>query len=281
MRALLLLAWWPALALAAITVTFDRPNTRTDGSPLTQSEIDHYQVDVDGVTQPFTVPGTATSFDLAGLSTDLHCIVMRTVDTGGRMSSNSVEACKEGDIVVVDPPPLPPLAEDLSVDGWTATASSFEVDNWLMRPEYAFNRGDPNEHKLWHSQYTPVEAQLPHTLTVDLGKSAVVESLAMQPRAGGGNATIKDYEFHISPDGQTWERLAAGTAPPGDFPVEVVLDPLTSSLFASADGSATGRYIRLTVLSEQDGGQQGSLDELYVRGRYVNPNPPNPLVMVE
>lgn len=266
---------------SATVWTFDRPTTRTDGSPLTQQDISHYEVEIDGTPYP-DLAGTATSLSIAGLDTSDHCLILRTVDTGGRVSSNSNPGCKAGDVVVLPPPPPePPPAGEVLADGWTVLeASSWEIENWHMPPECLFDRGEPcGQSPIWHSRYSPLEALPPHSVTIDLGATYLVTGFRYLPRQGGGNGTPKDFEYALSIDGQAWTTVARGNAPGGDFPIDTPVQGSADSIFVTADGSATARYVRLTILSEQDGGNQAAVDELYVFGSASVR--PNPLIMVE
>lgn len=278
----LLVGWLLCLctaAQAAVTISWEAPTTRTDGTLLPASEIRGYALDMDGVTRPGLITGLSVT--LTDLTPGVHCFVLRTVDTEDRVSDNSEEKCREEGTVVVDPPDPPP-GNDIPTTHWSIIDfSSFEADNWLMRPEYAYNRGDPAQHKLWHSRYTPDEAQPPHHITIDLGDRYHVTGFRQVPRAGGGNAVAKAYQIHLSVDGVTWARAAGGLFPPGDAPVEIPLSPLSDSLLATSDGSMLGRYVKFTCLSEQDGGMQCSVDELHVYGNKASSPAPMPPIMVQ
>lgn len=244
---------------AAVGWTFDPPVTREDDTPLTNEEISHYEVYINGVRQPDDLGGTESSISLVGLENGEYCIVLRTVDTGGRVSRDSETSCKEetDGVVIIPPPPLDP---DIPADEWTVLAyTSYEKDNWLMPPECAFDRGTPctSQGDIWHSRYTPTEAQFPHAIAIDMGSIYQLTAFQQQPRSGGGNAVVKDYSFQVSMDGVGWTQVAGGTFPPGDQ-LHTIEFPTTKA-----------RYIQFVALSEQDGGNQASVDELYVLGTPV------------
>jgi hypothetical protein len=254
---------------AATTWSFTPPDSRTDGTPLSASEIASYEVEVDG-TLYSNLAGNMTVLSLEGLDTREHCLILRTVDTDGRVSTNSERVCKPGDTIIIVPPP--PSAE-IPADVWTVVDySSFELENWHMPPECLFDRGDPcGQSPIWHSRYLPVEAQPPHWVTIDLGAVYTITGFRYHPRPNGGNGTPLEFNYSVSQDLQTWTVVATGTAPPGDFPVDSPVDTLF--------GPVTGQYVRFTVLSEQDGGNQAAVDELYVMGESVRR--PKAPVMVE
>jgi hypothetical protein len=256
-----------SLIVAALMWSFNAPTTRTDGTPLSLEEIAGYEVYLDGVLQPDLIAANVTAIEYPSL--DQGCIAMRTVDTDGRKSEKTLDVCKSDGYVPL--PPLPPDDVDIPTDKWTVEhVSSYEIDNWLMRGEYAFNRGDPTEHALWHSRYTPTEALPPHELQVDMQATYRVTAFSQKPRTGAGNATVKDYIFYLSEDGVTFTEVARGSFAPGDQLHTVEIAPTAA------------RYWSFVALSEQDGGNQASTDEIFLRGSpIVAPARPSPPVMVE
>lgn len=70
---------------ASYTVTCDPPTSRSDGTSLSSSEIQEYQFLVDG-----TLDGTSTTCSYTVTRPDgSYTITARTVDTGGRVSTDS------------------------------------------------------------------------------------------------------------------------------------------------------------------------------------------------
>jgi len=255
------------LIVSALSFTFVAPTTRTDGTPLPLSEIAGYEAHLDGVQQPDLIAANVTAIEYPTL--DQGCLAMKTVDTDGRKSVLTAEVCKSDGFVPLPPPP--PDDDDIPTDKWTVEhVSSYEIDNWLMRPEYAFNRGDPTENALWHSRYTPTEALPPHELQVDMQATYRVTAFSQKPRTGAGNATVKDYIFYLSEDGVTFTEVARGVFPPGDQLHTVEIEPTVA------------RYWSFVALTEQDGGNQASTDEIFLRGSLVVvPARPSPPVMIE
>ena len=80
------------LATAGLTISFDRPTTRVDGTPLPQSEIKEYAAYINGVEHPSRIPGSTSGADYPTLS--YGCFKLRTIDTDGRWSEYSDEVCK-------------------------------------------------------------------------------------------------------------------------------------------------------------------------------------------
>ena len=258
------------IILSAIALTFTPPVDREDGTPLDPSEIKEYISYIDGVEHPTRIPGSASSAEYPTL--DYACIKLRTVDTDGRVSKDSNELCKG----------TPPIGgEDIPVDNWSVVyASSYENDNWLMPPQCAFNREAQctTQGDIWHSRYTPTEALPPHELVVDMGQTYIITGFKQQPRAGGGNATAKDYSFHLSTDGNSWTQVAGGTFPPGDTLHTVNFEnswATTNSNVVLANGQFQARYWKFVCLTEQDGGNQCSTDEIYLTGTLSSTPPPN------
>lgn len=82
-------------------LTWERPTTRADGSPLAASEILQYRIDWGTVAGgPYTAgsvtaPGSALTFTRSSRTAGRACYVMVTVDTAGLISANSNEGCTE------------------------------------------------------------------------------------------------------------------------------------------------------------------------------------------
>ena len=157
------------LATAGLTISFDRPTTRVDGTPLPQSEIKEYAAYINGVEHPSRIPGSTSGADYPTLS--YGCFKLRTIDTDGRWSEYSDEVCKGSSTTTTTvagtttTTTLPPVqGPDIDPANWSVLyASSFELENWHMPPKCAYNRSAPcGNSPIWHSRYSPTEAQPPH-----------------------------------------------------------------------------------------------------------------------
>jgi len=110
--------------------------------------------------------------------------------------------------------------------------------------------GDPNT--MWHTRHGDGETKHPHEITIDLTRSFELAGFAYQPRADGGNGTIKDYEFYVSDDANDFGQPVAkgqfadgGTEKQVEFPEK-----------------KKGRFVRLRALSETKGQPWASIGEL-------------------
>ncbi|MGW2996735.1 discoidin domain-containing protein, partial [Streptomyces sp. NPDC001193] len=75
---------------------------------------------------------------------------------------------------------MEPTAPVLDRTGWTATAGDEETGGENGR---AANVLDGNNSTIWHSRWSGTPAPLPHTLTIDMHRTAVVSALIYLPRA--------------------------------------------------------------------------------------------------
>ncbi|KAK7748507.1 hypothetical protein SLS62_008547 [Diatrype stigma] len=142
-----------------------------------------------------------------------------------------------------------PWATAIPRTQWTVTADSLQAGN---EPE---NVLDGNTSTIWHTQYSPTLAPLPHYIQVDMQKSYVVNGVSYQPRqTGGSNGNIGQHTVALSEDGETWAQVAYGT---------YLNDATTKRTFFS---NATARYVRLAAQSEAQGGgsQWSSMAELNI-----------------
>lgn len=105
-------------------------------------------------------------------------------------------------LLVTSPPGLVPQVL------MTATATSFQP-GWP--PANAID-GDPNT--LWHTEWTPIQAYPPQSITLDLGGSYDVTGLRYLPRQDGYiNGIITSYNIYVSQDGTNFTKISSGSWP--------------------------------------------------------------------
>ncbi|MFJ2592642.1 discoidin domain-containing protein [Streptomyces erythrochromogenes] len=131
---------------------------------------------------------------------------------------------------------MEPAAPLLDRAGWTATASDEETTGENGR---AANVLDGDNNTIWHSKWTATAAPLPHTITIDMHRTAVVSALVYRPRANGPNGRVGEYAVSVSADGQNWGTpVATGT----------LADDATAKTLGFAPTGA--RFVRLTAVTE-------------------------------
>jgi hypothetical protein len=112
--------------------------------------------------------------------------------------------------------------------------------------------GDPST--MWHTFFGAVHPKPPHAIILDLGDAYEISGFIYLPRTGGGNGTIKDYEFYVSNDKRKFGP------------------PVIKGAFAKRNGEnvikfqkpAKGRYIKLRALSEVNNNPWTSVAELTI-----------------
>lgn len=118
----------------------------------------------------------------------------------------------------------------------TASADSYQPEN---PPS---NVLDGNTNTIWHTQFNPTIAQLPHYLQIDMGSNQLINSIAYQPRQdGNSNGNIGGHTIQVSLDGRNWNTVAYGTW---------MDDASTKTTIFEAQ---TARYVRLNALTEAGG----------------------------
>ncbi|WP_239516333.1 MULTISPECIES: discoidin domain-containing protein [unclassified Streptomyces] len=132
---------------------------------------------------------------------------------------------------------MEPTAPVLDRAGWTAAASDEETAGENGR---AVNVLDGDVNTMWHSRWTAPAAPLPHTITIDMHRTAVVSALVYVPRTiAWANGRIGEYSISVSTDGQNWGNpVATGT---------LADDAATKTLGFAPTGA---RFIRLTAATE-------------------------------
>ncbi|MER7536847.1 discoidin domain-containing protein [Streptomyces sp. NPDC097704] len=131
---------------------------------------------------------------------------------------------------------MEPTAPKLDRTGWTATASDEET---VKENGRAANVLDGDAATIWHSRWSGTPAPLPHTITIDMHRTAVISALVYQPRTVGINGRIGEYSISLSADGQNWgSPVATGT---------LADDPSAKTLGFAPQGA---RFVRLTARTE-------------------------------
>ncbi len=93
--------------------------------------------------------------------------------------------------------------DEYPATGYKAEASSF---NGVQTGEKAI---DGNMNSWWHTKINPA-AQGPHELTIKLPSKTTIYGFRYYPRPDKGAGTCKEYELHVSADGNTFEKVAEG-----------------------------------------------------------------------
>ncbi|WP_449374433.1 family 20 glycosylhydrolase [Arthrobacter psychrolactophilus] len=120
----------------------------------------------------------------------------------------------------------------------------------------AENAIDGNPNTFWGTAWTPSNAPMPHSITVDLDKEMSICAINALPRqgstSGAVNGRIKDYEIYVSNSADSvGTKVAAGTFP-----------NVASMQTVFLDAPAVGRFVTLKALSEQAGNPWTTLAEL-------------------
>lgn len=69
---------------------------------------------------------------------------------------------------------------------------------------------DGNKDTIWHTKYGSGFTQLPHDITINLGKEYTINKYSYLPRSGSSNGNITKYEIQVSTDGQSFKTVASG-----------------------------------------------------------------------
>src|ERR1035437_10237879 len=118
----------------------------------------------------------------------------------------------------------------------------------------AVNSFDASAATIWHTQYCPSVANLPHEIQIDMGTAYIINGFRYLPRQDGGtHGRIGQYEFYATNDLSNWGTPLAT----GSFANDATEKQILFS-------SNTYRYVRLRALTEANGGPWASMAELTV-----------------
>lgn len=106
-------------------------------------------------------------------------------------------------------------------------------------PAYLAFDGNTATH--WHSNYTPKQ-ELPASITVDMGAEYEIEKMLYLPRQDGQtNGIITAYTLSVSPDGEEYRQVAAGTLADDAAQKEIAFDAVKA------------RYVKFTATEGKGG----------------------------
>jgi alpha-L-fucosidase len=124
--------------------------------------------------------------------------------------------------------------------GWKVVAT--DSQETAGEDSAAANAIDGNSSTFWHTRWND-DLQLPHYLTVDMGRSHRIAGFTYLPRQDGNpNGTVENYRFETSTDGVNWiTNIVSGTF--ADIRNNPSLQEVT---FAAVNA----RFFRFTALQE-------------------------------
>ncbi len=149
--------------------------------------------------------------------------------------------------------PLPPAAL-IPKDKWRLVRVDSESK---FNGKLATNAFDGDPKTIWHTKWRGGADPPPHEIVIDLGQTHRVEGLRYLPRQDGGvNGMIGDFEVYLGPSPDSFgDPVATGRFEAGAFEQEVRFKP------------ASGRYLRLRVLTEAAGRPFTSVAEINLVGK--------------
>jgi len=147
------------------------------------------------------------------------------------------------------------LREDGLIDPGEMTVVAFSSENHAndRKAEYAVD-GRPTT--LWHSRFTGTVAEPPHELVIDLGKERTIAGFRYLGRQDSGyNGAFAETTFHVADSTGAFDGdpVASATFTKDKAPQVVDLEK-----------PVTGRYLKITVLSEVNGKSFASAAEIGV-----------------
>lgn len=142
----------------------------------------------------------------------------------------------------IDPASAPPQAlraavlpgSTISRTGWTVAVDSFQPGDEAAKVL------DGDNNSKWHTAFSPTNAPLPHTITIDMKSVYNVNGLTYLPRQdGNSNGNIGQHRIFLSTDGTNFgAAVAFGT----------YLDDRT--LKSTSFETKPARYVRIQALTE-------------------------------
>ena len=144
------------------------------------------------------------------------------------------------------------LPIEVSKEGWTATASSFD-DRSGTRYRPPALAIDNNTSSIWVNQITP-QSYFPHWIQVDMGTlQEGIEGFAILTRVGDASSRPRTVELFTSEDGENWQSF-------GDF----VLANSGDKQMIAIPEPVNARYFKMIAKNAHDNGNNIALAEIGV-----------------
>jgi len=254
-----------SVSLTAATGTFNIGITGTSASVTSATTISLT------ITQKtWSISGMITNGSSATVMLNGGSVATTTADVLGNYSFGAVV---NGTYTVVATKPgyiITPSSQSATVSGGDITGVNFTAniavpqDGWMLKyvdsQETTCVNGsavlgfDGNPTTTWQTQWCPSSPGPPHEIQIDLGFTYNLIGFAYLPRQDNNdNGKIKQYEFYVSSDGNTWTLVSSGL---------LVTTAGDSSLKTMLFSATQGRYVRLREISELNGNPWAAMAEL-------------------
>ncbi|KAL9126151.1 MAG: hypothetical protein Q9217_004762, partial [Psora testacea] len=180
-----------------------------------------------------------TSTSLARIIPQNSAAIQEHAQENGGLDTEGIETL---DGVPLDAIPegraaAPTNAQVLAVNGWTATADSYQPG---FEPGKAI---DGNANSFWHTPFGAAGNAHPHYITIDTKATNLIKSVSYQPRQDGqANGNIGGHTISLSLDGVTFTTPKALGTWRDDASTK-------TSIFEATNA----RYVRLTATTEAGG----------------------------
>lgn len=141
----------------------------------------------------------------------------------------------------------------ISKDGWKVVSFSSEETQGEGDNGRAAQTIDGNTATYWHSQWKPSNAELPHTIVVDMAKEQTIGGFQItQSKSGNYSRYIKAYDMYFSTDNVNWTKAYSDTNTPDQASFRVTLDkPVTARYFkivVTATRAPGGPWVRINEI---------------------------------
>ncbi len=113
------------------------------------------------------------------------------------------------------------------------------VDSFQPGEGESIHAIDGKNDTFWHTSWGENKTEFPHEIQIDMSKEMTFKGFSYLPRQDMDHGWIVGYEFYVSKDAKTWNKVASGQFKPGKALQKVMF---------SAPQKA--RYLKLVGLSE-------------------------------
>jgi alpha-L-fucosidase len=148
----------------------------------------------------------------------------------------------------------------MSKKGWKIHAWSYEANNGGE----ASRAIDGKVETMWHTHGPDGDQGTPQFVAIDMGKEVEIKAFLFMPPSDGESLSLVDqYEYHVSPDGEAWTKVAHG-----EFD-NIINNPVQQ--IVQLEKPVMARYFKF-IATHSAGGVTVSAAELGIRSSLIKAN---------
>ncbi len=134
---------------------------------------------------------------------------------------------------------------------------------------------DGDRNTVWHTKWDGSD-KLPQSIVVDLGVAREISQFRYAPRTDAGNGTITTYNLYVSPDGQSYTKVASGNWVRNNLKKYIKFDPVTAKYVKLEATAAVGGFVSASELDVYEAPKQAPELSVISEGKHATADSEDP-----